>query len=174
MFDLDTASDYLSLSDDLRTAQRVKNKIGYPASYSRFSDAPQVLSATCFSTGAHTWEVEIEGYFDIAVSYRSIKQERNSRSAFGGNTLSWSLTHTDKNNLVAYHDGKKTVVPGTLDGKRVAVLVDIEKGIIRFSSVKSFLTRLHEFKAELTQPVCLGVGLYRANPPSRASIVKIS
>lgn len=174
ILDLDTASDFLRLSADLRTAERVKTRMGYPSSKSRFDEAPQVLSARCFSSGTHVWEVEVEGYWDIAVSYKSIKHKTKSSSAFGNNALSWSLTHNGKGKLFAYHKGGKTVLSRTLQGNRIAVMVDIEKGNITFSSVEPSVTRLHEYKAELTQPVCLGVGLYRVDPPSRVSIVKAS
>ncbi|XP_011617220.2 E3 ubiquitin-protein ligase TRIM11-like [Takifugu rubripes] len=171
MLDLDTANDYVKISDDLRTAQKVRTRIRYPSRPNRFEEAPQVLSSHCFGTGAHTWEVEVEGYWDVAVSFRGIKHERNSRSAFGNNPHSWSLTHNGSGKLVAYHDGKKTVVPARLQSNRIAVMVDFEKGNITFASVGSTATRLHEFKAKLTQPVCLGLGLYRVDPPSIASIV---
>lgn len=169
--DLDTANDYVKISDDLRTAQKVKTRIRYPSRPNRFNEAPQVLSSHCFGTGAHTWEVEVEGYWDVAVSFRSIKHEHNSRSAFGNNPDSWSLTRNDSGKLVAYHDGKKTVVSARLQSNHIAVMVDFEKGNITFASVGSTATRLHEFKAKLTQPVCLGFGLYKVDPPSIASIV---
>lgn len=169
---MDTANDYIELSNDLRTAKKVRAKIGYPSILSRFHEAPQVLSAHCFGTGNHVWEVEAQGYWDIAVSFRSIKHERKSRSAFGNNPRSWSLTHNGRGGLAAYHDGKKTAISATLGSSRVAVMVDIEKGNITFASMDSKLTRLHEFQAKLAQPVCLGFGLYRVDPPSIASIVR--
>lgn len=173
MLDLDTANDYVKLSDDLRTAQKVTTKMRYPSRPNRFNKAPQVLSSHCFGTGAHTWVVEVEGYWDVAVSFRSIKREPDSRSTFGNNPDSWSLTHNSSGKLVAYHDGKKTFVSAKVQSNHVAVMVDFEKGNITFASVGSTATRLHEFKAKLTQPVCLGFGLYKVDPPSIASIVNV-
>lgn len=169
---MDTANDYIEISNDLHVAKKVKTRMGYPSVPSRFEDAPQVLSSHCFRTGAHVWEVKVEGYWDVAVSFRSIKHERNSRSAFGNNPHSWSLTRKGSGDLVAYHDGTKTAISATLESNRLAVMVDIEKGNITFASMGSTTTRLHEFQAKLTQPVCLGFGLYRVDPPSIASIVK--
>lgn len=174
MLDLDTASPFLGVSVDLQTVERLKTKVSYPSSKSRFEEAPQVLSAQCFSTGTHVWEVEAEGYWDIAVSYKSIQRKSKYSSAFGNNALSWSLMHNSKGKLFAYHNGRKTVLSETLQSGRIAVMVDFEKGNITFSSVESTITQLHKFKAELMQPVCLGLGLYRVDPPSRASIVKAS
>lgn len=172
MLDLDTANDHIEISSDLRTAKKVGNRMGYPSVPTRFHGEPQVLSAHCFHTGTHGWEVEAEGFWDIAVSFRSIKHESKFRNAFGYNRRSWSLTHDDNGDLVAYHDGEKTVLSATLESNRVAVMVDIEKGIITFASMGSAVTRLHEFQANLTEPVCLGLGLHQTDPPSIASILK--
>lgn len=172
--DMDTASPFLGISADLQTAERVKTKLDYPHSNSRFDEAPQVLSARCFSTGTHVWEVEAEGYWDIAVSYKSIKRKSKNNSAFGNNPESWSLTHNGNGKLIAYHNREKTVVSGNLQSSRIAVVVNFEQGNITFSAVESRITLLHEFKAKLTKPVCLGLGLYRVDPLSRATIVKAS
>ncbi|XP_035527111.1 E3 ubiquitin/ISG15 ligase TRIM25-like [Morone saxatilis] len=174
MLDLDTASPFLGISTDLQTADRVKNKITYPNSKNRFDEAPQVLSSRCFSTGNHVWEVEAEGYWDIAVSFKSIQRKSKYNSAFGNNAHSWSIMHNGQGKLFAYHNREKTVISETLQSSRIAVMVDFEKGTITFSAVKSKITQLHKFKAELTQPLCLGLGLYRVDPPSRATIVKAS
>lgn len=174
MLDLDTASNFLILSADLRTAKRAKTKMGYPPSGNRFTEAPQVLSAQCFSSGTHVWEVEVEGYWDIAVSYRSTNPGSQSTSTFGNNAESWSLTHNSKGQLIAYHDRQKKILSKALQSNRLAVMVDIEKGNITFASVEPSVKTLHEFKATLTQPVCLGFGLYGMDTPSRASILGAS
>ncbi|XP_026170195.1 nuclear factor 7, ovary-like [Mastacembelus armatus] len=172
--DMDTASPFLGISADLQSAERVKVKLDYPNCNNRFDESPQVLSTQCFSSGTHMWEVEAEGYWNIAVSYRSIQRKGKYSSTFGNNTESWSLTHNDKGKLVAYHNKSKTVLSETLQSSRIAVMVNFEKGIITFTAVESTITQLHEFKANLTQPVCLGLALYHVDPPSRASIVRAS
>ncbi|XP_034557925.1 nuclear factor 7, ovary-like isoform X2 [Notolabrus celidotus] len=174
LLDMDSASPYLGVSIDLRTAERVKPRLDYPDKTRRFNEAPQVLSAGCFSMGTHVWEVEAEGYWDIAVSYRSIKRKSKHSSVFGNNAESWSLTHNGNGKLSAYHKGEKTVISAALQSSRIAVSVHFEKGNITFSAVNSTIKHLHEFKAKLTEPVCLGLGLYKVDPPSRASIVKVS
>ncbi|GAA6222403.1 E3 ubiquitin/ISG15 ligase TRIM25-like isoform X1 [Lates japonicus] len=173
ILDANTVSPFLGLSADLQTAERVNAKLDYPKHKNRFDEAPQVLSTLCFSSGTHTWEVEVEGYWDIAVSYKSI-QRKSKNSAFGKNAASWSLTHNGKGKLFAYHNNEKTALSGTLQSSRIAVMVNFEKGNITFSAVESTVIQLHEFKVKLTQPVCLGLGLYRVDPPSRASIIKAS
>lgn len=170
--DRDSASPVLGVSPDLLSVERLKSKLQLPDQDSRFDVAPQILSTQCFTAGTHYWEVEAEGYWDIAVSYKSIKRKGKVGSAFGNNAQSWSLMHNDKGQLFAYHDKIKTVISESLQSHRIAVTVHFEEGKITFSSVGRTVIQLHEFQAKLTQPVCLGLGLYRVNPPSRASIVK--
>lgn len=162
----------LHVSNDLQTVARVATKINYPSGPTRFTEAPQVLSTRCFSTGVHTWQVLAEGYWDIAVSYRSIDFKSRRGSAFGNNPHSWSLAHNGK--LFAYHDTDKTVISGSLHSKQIAVMVDIEGGNITFASVGPTVVRLHEFKAKLTEPVCLGLGLYLVSLASRATVLTAS
>lgn len=147
----------------------------YPDSNSRFDEAPQVLSTLCFSSGTHMWEVEAEGHWDIAVSYKSIQRKSKDSSFFGNNTESWSLTHNGEGELFAHHNRRKTALSAMLQSSRIAVMINFEKGNITFTAVESTTTHhLHEFKAELTEPACLGLGLYQVDPPSRASVVKSS
>ncbi|KAK5602978.1 hypothetical protein CRENBAI_017289 [Crenichthys baileyi] len=174
MLDMDTASRLLGLSANLRTAERVKAALHYPHSDGRFDEAPQVLSTPCFSSGSHVWEVEAEGCWDVALSYRSVQRKSRNNSTFGHNAESWSLAHSGQGELFACHDKRITALSGSLQSSRIAVEVNFEQGRITFSTADSTKTLLHEFKAELTQPVCLGLGLYHVDPPSRASIVKIS
>lgn len=174
MLDLNTVNHVLGVSADLKTAERVNAKLDYPNSNSRFDEAPQVLSFQCFSSGVHVWEVEAEGHWDIAVSYKSIQRKCKETSAFGNNTESWSLVHKGKGNLFACHNKTKTPVSRALQSSRIAVVVNFEEGSISFSAVDSTVTQLHEFKTELSQPVCLGLGLHHVDPPSRVSIVKAS
>ncbi|XP_028987660.1 E3 ubiquitin-protein ligase TRIM47-like [Betta splendens] len=173
MLDLDTVSPFLAISADLLSVERMKAKLDYPDSSSRFDEAPQVLSSLCFSSGTHIWEVQAEGHWDIAVSYRSIQRKSDS-SFFGNNTESWSLKHDGKGQLCVCHDGRKTALAVRLQSKRIAVMLNYEKGNITFTALESTVTWLYEFKTKLMQPLCLGLGLHQVDPPSRASVVKAS
>ncbi|XP_024246983.1 E3 ubiquitin/ISG15 ligase TRIM25 isoform X2 [Oncorhynchus tshawytscha] len=170
--DVDSASPFLKVSLDLQSVERVKDKLSLPSHPSRFDKAPQVLTTQCYSSGRHYWEVEAKGYWDIAVSYQSIKRKGTDGPVFGLNKESWSITHNAKGNLFAYHNKMKREIANSLKGNRVTVVVDFAKGTITFSEVNINLTKLHQFNAQLSQPVCLGFGLYRVDPPSRVAIIK--
>lgn len=171
--DVDTASPFLRVSDDLQSAERVLGELDYPSLASRF-EAPQVLSSQCFSSGTHLWLVEAHGHWEISVSYKSIQRKGEDDSAFGVNPQSWSLVRNHVGQLSAYHRKTSTNLSRTLKSNSIAVKVHFEKGTIAFSEVgaNSFLTKLHEFQTELTEPVCLGLGLHSVYPPSRASIIR--
>lgn len=172
--DLHTAHNHLQVSNDLKTVERVATKINYPDASTRFTLAPQVMSIHCFSTGVRTWQVQAEGYWDVAVSYRSLNLASKKGSIFGQNRKSWSLAHNSNGRVSAYHNNKIEHISDDLQVDQVAVMVDIERGNITFASVEPTVTRLHEFKANLTEPVCLGLGLYRVSPTSRATVLTFS
>ncbi|KAL0966319.1 hypothetical protein UPYG_G00293840 [Umbra pygmaea] len=170
--DVDSASPFLRLSPDLRSVERLGTKQSLPSHPSRFDKVPQVLTTQCYSSGRHHWEVDVEGYWDVAVSYQSIKRKGTEGLGFGLNKESWSITHNIKGDLFAYHNKIKRELAHSLKGSRVAVVVDFEKGTITFSEVEIKHMQLHQFRAELSQPVCLGFGLYRGEPLSRATIIE--
>ncbi|XP_041949587.1 zinc-binding protein A33-like [Alosa sapidissima] len=167
----DSASPYLVVSEDLLSVWRVKDKKDYPQHPARFTDAPQVLSTECVSGGSHYWELEAQGYWDIAVAYESINR-RLKLSSFGNDAKSWSLTHDSKGRLFAFHKGVKEKILESLTHNRVGVVVDFEKGAVAFHEVGHMWNHLHTFKTNLTGPVCLGLGLYREDLHTKISVKK--
>lgn len=173
--DANTAHPLLSVADDLCSVTRVKTRLSCPAHPERFDHWPQVLTVQTISAGTHYWELEAEGFWDIAVCYRSIGRKGKQGNAFGNNKVSWSLTQQRDGKLAAWHNRKKTRLMHQMSGKRVAVAMDYCAGTITFSEVGAFgnLSHIHTFAAALTEPVCLGFGLYKAELNSRVSIVKV-
>lgn len=165
---VDSASPLVNVSSDLWSAERVADKLPYPSHPARFLHRPQVLAAQCVSTGSHYWELEAEGYWEVAVAYESINRTARSESSFGLNAVSWSLTHRD-GQLFVYHNVEKTELSKSLRYKRVAVALSFQEGTIIFYEVGTKLKQLHMFTTQLTRPVCLGLGLYRQ---SRVTILK--
>ncbi|XP_054452031.1 E3 ubiquitin-protein ligase TRIM41 [Anoplopoma fimbria] len=173
--DTNTAHPLLSISDDLRSATRVKNRLPCAAHPERFDHWPQVLAGQTFTSGTHYWEVEAEGFWDIGVCYRSIGRKGKDGNAFGNNKVSWSLTQQHDRRLAAWHNRRKTRLTCQMTGNRVAIAVDYGAGTVTFSEVgpSNNLTHLHTFSATFTQPLCLGFGLYKAELNSHIQIVKV-
>ncbi|XP_076600269.1 cerebellin 12 isoform X1 [Chaetodon auriga] len=173
--DTNTAHPLLSISDDLRSVTRVKNRLPCAAHLERFDHWPQVLTVQTFSSGTHYWELEAEGFWDIGVCYRTIGRKGKDGNAFGNNKVSWSLTQQHDRKLAAWHNRRKTRLVHQMTGNRVAVAVDYGTGTITFSEVgpSGNLIHLHTFSTTFTQPVCLGFGLYKAELNSHISLVKV-
>ncbi|XP_013864393.1 E3 ubiquitin-protein ligase TRIM11 [Austrofundulus limnaeus] len=172
--DTNSAHPLLSISDDLRSVTRVKSRLPCAAHAERFDHWPQVLTVQTFSSGTHYWELETEGFWDVAVCYRSIGRKGKEGNSFGNNKVSWSLTQQHDKKLSAWHNRRKTRLACQMSGSRVAVAVDYSSGIITFSEVgpSNNLIHLHTFSTSFTHPLCLGFGLYKAELKSRVSIVK--
>ncbi|KAK5602973.1 hypothetical protein CRENBAI_017284 [Crenichthys baileyi] len=173
--DTNSAHPLLSISDNLRSVTRVKSRLPCAAHPERFDHWPQVLTAQTFSSGTHYWELEAEGFWDIAVCYRSIGRKGKEGNAFGNNKVSWSLTQQHNRKLSAWHNRRKTRLTYQMVGNRVAVAVDYSSGTITFSEVgpSNSLIHLHTFSTSFTQPVCVGFGLYKAELKSRISVIKV-
>ncbi|KAM4551043.1 E3 ubiquitin/ISG15 ligase TRIM25 [Odontesthes bonariensis] len=173
--DTNTAHPLLSISDNLRSVVRVKSRRPCAAHPERFDHWPQVLTVQTFTSGTHYWELVAEGFWDVAVCYRSIGRKGKEANAFGNNKVSWSLTQQHDKKLAAWHNRRKTRLTNQMAGNRVAVSVDYSAGTITFSEVgpSKNLIHLHTFSTHFTQPVCLGFGLYKAELNSRISVVKV-
>ncbi|XP_036374810.1 E3 ubiquitin-protein ligase TRIM11-like [Megalops cyprinoides] len=171
--DWNSAHPLLSVSDDRRTAVRVRDRLPCPAHPERFDHWAQVLTAQSFTSGTHYWELEAEGYWDIAVTYRSIGRKGKEGTAFGNNKLSWSLTRQAGKRLAVWHNRRKTRLAQRMAGTRVGVSLDYSAGTITFWEAGPALVHLHTFSTTFTQPVCLGFGLYKAQLHSRVTIVSV-
>ncbi|KAL1280702.1 hypothetical protein QQF64_015302 [Cirrhinus molitorella] len=172
--DKNSAHPLLNISEDLRTVMRVKNRLCVPEHPDRFDHWSQVVSCQIFSSGTHYWELEVEGFWDIAVTYHSIGRKSKEGTAFGCNKISWSLTQQRDRKLAAWHNRKKTHLSTKMSGNHLAVTLDYDSGSIAFSEVglSSTLLPLHNFSTRFTQPVCLGFGLYKPELNSRVIILK--
>ncbi|XP_061791717.1 E3 ubiquitin-protein ligase TRIM11 [Nerophis lumbriciformis] len=173
--DATTAHPLLSVSDDLQLITRLPSRQPHADHPERFDHWPQVLTVQSFSAGTHYWEMEAEGFWDVAVCYKSIGRKGKEGNAFGNNTVSWSLTQQHDRKLAAWHNRKKTRLAHKMTGNRVAVAVDYSSGTITFSEVGplSNLTHVHTFWTTFTQPVSLGFGLYKSELNSRISFIKV-
>ncbi|XP_030218728.1 E3 ubiquitin/ISG15 ligase TRIM25 [Gadus morhua] len=173
--DTNSAHPLLSVSDDLRSAARVKGRLPCAAHPERFDHWPQVLVAQSVAAGTHYWEVLAEGFWDIGVCYKSIGRKGREGNAFGNNPVSWSLTQQHDRKLAAWHNRRKTRLACQMSGNRVGVALDYDAGTITFCEVCSSggLAHLYTFSTTFSQPVCLGFGLYKAELNSRVCVLKV-
>ncbi|KAI4891150.1 hypothetical protein NFI96_003469 [Prochilodus magdalenae] len=161
--DSNTANPYLSLSEENRKVERVKENQGYPDHPDRFNHWPLVLCVEGL-TGRCYWEAEWSGAFaGIAVSYRGIRRKGGSdENRFGCNNQSWRLGCSDKRHSVWYNNNSTVIPPDLIRSNRVGVYLDWEGGTLSFYSVSSdphTLTHLHTFHSTFTEELYAGFGL---------------
>ncbi|KAK0140794.1 NLR family CARD domain-containing protein 3 [Merluccius polli] len=158
--DPNTASIYLSLSEDHRKVMKVLCREG--------------LTGRCY------WEVEWRGGVEIGVTYRGITRRGvDDDSLLGGNNKSWSLHCYDGSYYVRYNGRETAISLPPLVSTRVGVYVDRPAGSLSFYRVSpgvggssDTLTHIHTFQTTFTQEDLLtGFGFWsRSGPGSSASL----
>ncbi|KAL0195132.1 hypothetical protein M9458_008704, partial [Cirrhinus mrigala] len=155
--DPNTANKYLSLSEENRTATRVRENQSYPDHPDRFDEYRQVLcrESVC---GRCYWEIEWSGDYgvDISVSYKSISRKGlRNECAFGNNDQSWSLICTP-DRYTFRHNKTETRLPVKSIISRIGVYVDESAGTLSFYSVSDTMSLIHTVQTTFTQTLYPG------------------
>ncbi|XP_029910121.1 LOW QUALITY PROTEIN: NACHT, LRR and PYD domains-containing protein 12-like, partial [Myripristis murdjan] len=169
--DKNTANRHLVLSEDNRKVTRVRQEQPYPDHPERFDNWEQILCSDGL-TGRCYWEVEREGWVDIALTYRGISRRGDSDACgLGCNKNSWSLFCSD-GGFSACHNDRTTSIPApSSSSNRVAVYLDWPAGSLSFYSVSSdTLIHLHTFSSTFTEPLYLGFRVWSASSVSLCQI----
>ncbi|XP_050959987.1 LOW QUALITY PROTEIN: NACHT, LRR and PYD domains-containing protein 3-like [Labeo rohita] len=161
--DLNTANDYLTLSERNRIVTLVSEKQPYPDHPERFVECHQVLCRENLS-GHCYWEAEWSGFgVYISVTYKGISRKGNGDECwFGFNEISWSLDCIN-NRFTPRHYKKSTDSVSTPSfSNRVGVYLNWSAGVLSFYSVSdtNTLTHLHTFNSTFTEPLYAGFGVY--------------
>ncbi|KAK0147516.1 NLR family CARD domain-containing protein 3 [Merluccius polli] len=196
--DPNTASRYLSLSEDNRTVKQVIEEQLYPDHPERFHSLRQVLCRQCL-TGRCYWEVERRGHVGIGVTYRGITRRGGGVDSWlGGNDKSWSLYSNDGGYTACYNGSKTVIRPVPPVSTRVGVYLDRPAGSLSFYRVSpgvggssDTLTHIHTFHTTFTQEdllpglmfecsggssvsLCQLVGVYLDRPAGSLSFYRVS
>ncbi|XP_073488536.1 E3 ubiquitin-protein ligase TRIM39-like [Aquarana catesbeiana] len=160
LLDVNTASNCLQISDDLKTASRSNMKKKHPETPERFQDYSQVLSSRRFSSGRHYWEVDVgeSECWMVGMCYPSIER-RGEQSHIGNNKKSWCVDRFN-NQSFGTHNRKEIQLAGNLLSNRVRIYVDYEAGQLSFYDLCDPIRHLHTFTTTFTEPLhaILGVG----------------
>ncbi|XP_040051125.2 zinc-binding protein A33-like [Gasterosteus aculeatus] len=138
ILDPNTAKYNLSLSDDLTSVRRGDTKQQLPDNPERFTKYPEVLGSEGFSSGKHSWEVEVgdHPYWLVGLVKESVnrKGERGASPDDG----CWCLVHHSGK----YTDGAGQTVRVKKRLQRIRVQLDYDRGKVSF------------YHPEDTTPVC--------------------
>ncbi|XP_077327087.1 E3 ubiquitin-protein ligase TRIM39-like [Lithobates pipiens] len=155
--DVNTAHNYLHISDDRKTVSWSHRKQNSPETPERFQGYPQVLSSRSFSSGRHYWEVDVGGsdFWIVGMCYPSIDR-RGRQSVIGNNNKSWGLCRNgDKYRVI--HDRKGISLPPNICSNRVRIYLDYEVGRISFYDLCDPIRHLHTFTTTFTEPLHAGI-----------------
>ncbi|XP_073492190.1 E3 ubiquitin-protein ligase TRIM39-like [Aquarana catesbeiana] len=148
-----TASNFVYLSDDLRTASDSGTKMVKPKLPQRFIKYNQVMSVKSFSHGRHYWEVEVgdSGNWDVGVCYPSVERD-GEESGIGLNNKSWSFC-IDENAYASLHDSRKEPLYPESPVQRLGLYLDYEGGRLSFYQLSDPIRHLHTFTTTFTEPL---------------------
>ncbi|XP_040211112.1 E3 ubiquitin-protein ligase TRIM39-like [Rana temporaria] len=157
LLDVNTAHNYLQISDDMKTVSWSDIKQNRPETPERFQWWFQVLSSQRFSTGRHYWEVDVRESEDcrFGMCYPSIER-RGVHSRIGNNKKSWGLWKFNSGCSLLY-DNKLISISSNLSSNRVRIYVDYEAGQLSFYDLCDPIRHLHTFTTTFTEPLHAGL-----------------
>ncbi|XP_040197901.1 E3 ubiquitin-protein ligase TRIM39-like [Rana temporaria] len=158
LLDVNTAHNFLHISDDRKTAFKSYIKQNRPGTLQRFLDYSQVLSSQSFSSGRHYWEVDVgeSDWWIVGMCYPSIGRVGRSESVIGCNKQSWGL-YRNGDQYWEIHDSNKIPLPTIISSNRVRIYLDYEAGRIFFYDLCDPIRHLHTFSTTFTEPLHAGI-----------------
>ncbi|KAM4631812.1 E3 ubiquitin/ISG15 ligase TRIM25-like [Discoglossus pictus] len=155
LLDVDTASQFVVVSRDLKTATYSETKPQpriQTKNPERFTTYFQVLSTNMFSSGRHYWEVETSTFGDwcVGIAYPSIERE-GDLSGIGENNKSWCLETGNKKHSVLHKTRTSIICNPSM--QRFGIYLDYEAGCLSFYQLCHEVRHLHTFTATFTEPL---------------------
>ncbi|XP_073459878.1 E3 ubiquitin/ISG15 ligase TRIM25-like [Aquarana catesbeiana] len=167
LLDVNTASNYLLISDDLKTVSRSDVYLGRPETPERFQ-SPQVLSTRGISSGKHVLEMEVSNIEQrsgdslfIGMGYASIDR-RGSQALTGDNNNTWGIWINDIHHSVIKNNRIKWLASPF--SKRKKIDLDYEAGRLSFYDLCDPIEHLHTFTTTFTQPLHLLISIQAEKP----------
>ncbi|KAM3926607.1 E3 ubiquitin/ISG15 ligase TRIM25-like [Leptodactylus fuscus] len=154
LLDVNTASNDIHISRDLRIAHRTYTDQNRPNMPERFHYY-QALSIKRFSSGRHYWDVDISGswVWMVGMCYPSIGRS-GTGSIVGGNNKSWGLHGYRGNSKHAVrHNGKVVQLPRPISNNTIRICLDYEAGLLSFYELCDPIRHIYTFIATFTEPL---------------------
>ncbi|XP_077122679.1 E3 ubiquitin/ISG15 ligase TRIM25-like [Ranitomeya variabilis] len=154
LLDVNTASNNVLISDDLKTATETEEKQKRPETAERFQKYNQVMSRRGFTSGRHYFDVEIRisEWWGVGMCYPSIDR-RDHQSMIGNDNKSWSLWRYNYNQYLVRHDSEEIQLPYKISSDRVRICLDYEAGQLSFYELCDPIRHLHTFTAAFSEPL---------------------
>ncbi|KAG9465209.1 hypothetical protein GDO78_018675 [Eleutherodactylus coqui] len=152
LLDVNTAGNYIRISDDLKTATSTQENQNRPDTAERFQDY-QVMRSRRFSSGRHYWDVDGSRsvWWMVGMCYPSIDR-RGQQSYIGYNNKSWCLRRS-YNQYSVIHDSKEIRLADKISSDRFRIYLDYEAGRLSFYELCDPIRHLHTFTATFSEPL---------------------
>ncbi|XP_038673137.1 zinc-binding protein A33-like [Scyliorhinus canicula] len=131
MFDPNTANLYLLLSEDLSTVRNTGKWEQLPDNPERFDRCPCVLGLEGFTSGKHSWEVEVGNVtqWNVGVAKESIN--RKGQIYLSPDNGYWAMALRDGNQYLACDEPWKNL-DLSVEPRKIQVCLDYEGGMVSF------------------------------------------
>ncbi|XP_073462937.1 E3 ubiquitin/ISG15 ligase TRIM25-like [Aquarana catesbeiana] len=158
LLDEETASNYIQISADLKTASLSSVKLFRPESPRRFKNY-QVLSKRVFSSGRHSWEVDMSNSTSCRVGLCYPNMDK--KSYIGDNKFSWCLQKEYKYNIM--HVSKCIPFIPKPTSCKFRICLDYEAGQISFYELIDPIRHLHTFTTTFIKPLHLVICIWNGS-----------
>ncbi|XP_037339614.2 zinc-binding protein A33-like [Pungitius pungitius] len=128
ILDPNTASYSLYLSDDLTSVRHGDTKQQLPDNPERFTTYAEVLGSEGFSSGKHSWEVEVGDHPDWFVGLVKESVEKKGKRFVSPRDGFWCLLHRSG----TYTDGAGQILRVEKSFQRIRVQLDYDMGEVSF------------------------------------------
>ncbi|XP_066432846.1 E3 ubiquitin-protein ligase TRIM11-like [Eleutherodactylus coqui] len=153
LLDIDTANNYIIISEDLRSASYTATSQNRPAGRKRFTSR-HVFSSHNFCSGRHYWEVDVSQAkkWLIGVAGESLERKVDGGESFiGYNNKSWALSVIG--GFGARHNNAYKGLISASPVETVGIYLDYEAGRLSFYQLCDPIRHLHTFTASFTEPL---------------------
>ncbi|XP_069808635.1 nuclear factor 7, ovary-like [Dendropsophus ebraccatus] len=152
LLDVNTASNDIHISDDLKTASWSEVNQGRPETAERF-EIRRVLSTKGFSDVTMFWDVEAskKGAWRVGMTYPSIERIGHY-SNIGLNNKSWGLRRFNKQYTIR-HDGNEIPLQIRPSSYKVRIYLDYKAGLLSFYELGNPMRHLYTYNTSFTEPL---------------------
>uniref|UniRef100_A0A667Z3S2 B30.2/SPRY domain-containing protein n=1 Tax=Myripristis murdjan TaxID=586833 RepID=A0A667Z3S2_9TELE len=158
ILDPNTAKGSLSLSDDLTSVRRGDTMKKPPDNPERNTNYSIVLGSEGFSSGKHSWEVEVGDHPDWNMGLAKESVDRKGELFASPEHGIWCLVHRSGK----YTDGRNKTVTEKKSLQRIRVQLDYDRGEVSFYNSDD-KTHIYTYKERFTEKLypffSLGKGL---------------
>ncbi|KAM4616642.1 zinc-binding protein A33-like [Polymixia lowei] len=146
ILDPNTAYPWLSLSDDLTSLRYENTKQQVPDIPERNANYPTVLGSEGFSSGEHSWEVEVGDHpiWRIGLAQESV--DRKGELYLAPKYGIWCLLHDSGK----YYDGLNKTIKVKRSLQRIRVQLDYDMGEVSFYDPED-MTHIYTYKDTFTE-----------------------